>query len=1167
MAGQKITRRINIFINDKEVVNSMSGINRAITKTKNEIKNLDASSADYDQRLKKLKTTLSQLTAQQELHKKALSETPGILNKIKNALGPVGTGFIAAFSITAVVSKANQVIQKGWKTIVDFNQSQADLAGIMGKSRLQVAGLTLDAMRYGATTSFTASQVSGLQIELARLGKTESQIKKMTKGVLNASVALGADLADSAALVGGQLNAFGEQAEKSGEYADVMANSVNISATSFESLSTALPKVSKVAAQEGVTFQKLNAVLGVLADENIRAETAGTGFRNILLESAKAGKPYEEMLQQIRNSSNQSAKAMELFGKENAIVAVTLANSTEKIEKNTKALNDSAGAAERLANTKLDSLSGSTKLFQSAWEGFLLSIEKGDGLIAKTIRKMVDLGTSILNLITPTQKQTDLLIQQQSELNVLAASVTSLNEKNTYRKNLLKEIQEKYPNFLKNLDIEKVTNAEIAKRLTEVNKQYREKIRLVAIEEELQENMNKSVKAQRQILQDTKDLNDIAMKMNISRDGGLQGIVDRVIRMSEAGIVAKGAEAGVVRIWNRIQSNQNLINNLQNQYKELNELGVPKGPTDLIDDDDSAPTNNDENASGDSSGEKDLEKAKKRSEELLKHRLESEKALMEVRRQYIDLDLQMIKDAYDRERALLNEEYDRKIEDTKKKVEEENRVIEELRKKLSDTKNTAADKANIKAELDNRLELQKTYNESIIILEETRDLKLQQLRQKFLADEFKNLSQANERELQSLKTKHNFELASIQSLEDAKEVLRDSLSQKELSKIRTLEDAKEAIRKQQRNKEFELQEQHLIEIAARAQSILQEADMGIQIIAPEEREQLLKYLDEVAYKLSTLGVEKAENNEASGLSGQPLSGLDILGFTPEKWEEVFSNLDTVQGKLEAISMVIGSLGQAMSMFFQFADAADQRSLNRFTRNQEQRRKQLADQLERGYVSQEIYNARLEKLDQERSKKEAEMAYKKAVRERISGALSIVSDTGIGVSKAAAAFPFTSGMPWAGIVAGIGAANLAALMAQPLPPKSGYKDGGFTPFGDPDQVVGDVHAGEYVVPQKVLFSSDPVVPQIISYLESKRKRGFKDGGFTSPEVPLVLPAPDEGGKMISEKMLETLQRTNELLESLEQNGVVAILENNVRMAKKIREKIQDLENIENQTKKR
>jgi hypothetical protein len=59
MAGENINRRLNIYINDKEVVNSLSGITREMGKTRNELKNLNKNSADYDSDVARLTKHLS----------------------------------------------------------------------------------------------------------------------------------------------------------------------------------------------------------------------------------------------------------------------------------------------------------------------------------------------------------------------------------------------------------------------------------------------------------------------------------------------------------------------------------------------------------------------------------------------------------------------------------------------------------------------------------------------------------------------------------------------------------------------------------------------------------------------------------------------------------------------------------------------------------------------------------------------------------------------------------------------------------------------------------------------------------------------------------------------------------------------------------------------------
>jgi hypothetical protein len=62
-------------------------------------------------------------------------------------------------------------------------------------------------------------------------------------------------------------------------------------------------------------------------------------------------------------------------------------------------------------------------------------------------------------------------------------------------------------------------------------------------------------------------------------------------------------------------------------------------------------------------------------------------------------------------------------------------------------------------------------------------------------------------------------------------------------------------------------------------------------------------------------------------------------------------------------------------------------------------------------------------------------------------------------------------------------QLIGLVAQPLPDRGGFYDGGYS--GPERNSPGPVHYDEYVVPKKVLFSNDPVVPNIVGYLEAKR----------------------------------------------------------------------------------
>lgn len=473
-----VKRNIYIEINGKEVTNSLSGLRGEIRNVERDIRNLNRNDKDYQETLRQHQQRLQAVRNEYAAARSELGQTPSLLRNIKNELGEVGTGMLKAFTVTAVLGSFVNGVKSAFNTIKEFDQAQADLAGILETTKAGVVGLTFEAIKLGAKLPFTSTEVSRAQLELAKLGKTMDEIKNMTPGVLNAAIAMDSELAPAAELVAGQLNSYAEGSAQAGKYADILSNSTNISATSFEYLSTALPKVSKAAAVANVPFEKLNATLGVLSDENIAAETSGTSFRNILLIASKEGVHYEKLLERVKNSTNQLSTATELFGTQNAIVAVTLANSTEKIQRQTEALENSSGSAEKLAAEKMNSIEGDLKLFDSAIEGFILGIEKGDGAIGKFTRGIIQFGTELIGLITPTRGVTDELSDQQIAINELISKITASNIKEGERLDLLKKLKANYPEYLQQIDIEKVSNEELLTTLRDINKNYRERIAL-----------------------------------------------------------------------------------------------------------------------------------------------------------------------------------------------------------------------------------------------------------------------------------------------------------------------------------------------------------------------------------------------------------------------------------------------------------------------------------------------------------------------------------------------------------------------------------------------------------------------------------------------------------------------------------------------------------------
>lgn len=176
--------------------------------------------------------------------------------------------------------------------------------------------------------------------------------------------------------------------------------------------------------------------------------------------------------------------ALGLDGNRAVQVLSALAANTDKIRKEQELANKAMDEGISLTNEyniKNNNLAASwDKLGQYIHSKFINSGFLG--WLEKAVGKMAE-WTEI--------KLADTLIEEQTQLNLLIASITNANNTQETRNSLIAELQEAYPDFLENLDTEKVTNQELRDRLQEVNKEYENRILLAIKEDALKDNYKK----------------------------------------------------------------------------------------------------------------------------------------------------------------------------------------------------------------------------------------------------------------------------------------------------------------------------------------------------------------------------------------------------------------------------------------------------------------------------------------------------------------------------------------------------------------------------------------------------------------------------------------------------------------------------------------------------
>lgn len=74
---------------------------------------------------------------------------------------------------------------------------------------------------------------------------------------------------------------------------------------------------------------------------------------------------------------------------------------------------------------------------------------------------------------------------ERQEVNQLAGAILSASGNTEIRNKLIKEMNQKYPDFLKNLDLEKLTNEQLITRLRDANQEYSKRIRMQVLNDKV----------------------------------------------------------------------------------------------------------------------------------------------------------------------------------------------------------------------------------------------------------------------------------------------------------------------------------------------------------------------------------------------------------------------------------------------------------------------------------------------------------------------------------------------------------------------------------------------------------------------------------------------------------------------------------------------------------
>lgn len=242
-----------------------------------------------------------------ELLVKISADTSGLDKGLDSGLGKIKSGLstLGSFATKAVAGAATAVAAftaASIKTGMDFDTAMSQVAATMGMTVDQMnsdmetvtvngetftGNLTEFAEHMGATTQYTAKQSADALNYMALAGYDTKTAMQMLPNVMNLAAAGAMDLATASDMVTDAQTALGLSIDDTNVMVDRMAKTASKSNTSVQQLGDAFLTVGANAKSMGSglydTTQEASQVLGILADNGIKASEAGTHLRNILL--------------------------------------------------------------------------------------------------------------------------------------------------------------------------------------------------------------------------------------------------------------------------------------------------------------------------------------------------------------------------------------------------------------------------------------------------------------------------------------------------------------------------------------------------------------------------------------------------------------------------------------------------------------------------------------------------------------------------------------------------------------------------------------------------------------------------------------------------------------------------------------------------------------------
>lgn len=1088
-----INKRVNIYINGREVSNDIKSIRTEMQKAVNDIARMKRGSDEYNAKAKEIRT----LKAIIQEHNQQLRTTEQRWSSLNNAANGLKKYSGIILSFVGSLTGATLGFQKCAEEAEKFEENLDNLSALTGLGGKNLSWLGDQAKEMSVKTTESGIKIKQSATDIldafTKIGSQRPELLKnkealaaVTEDAIILSEAAKIELEPATASLANVMNQFNEKSSSSRRIINELAAGSQTGSGDIQYLSNAIEKCGTSAYLMGMKTNQTIGVVEAIAPKFKDASQAGNSFDKVLLTMKDKQIGYQsglfnmnDALDELQTRFAKGEKASDLFGKEHAKMAEVLVMAKDDVIRYTEAVTGTDKALEQAAkNTN----NRAAKRAQAMNRLKLVMIDLGE-----KVAPAITMGTNAFtSFLTYFSKAPTLFRENKQLILALATAFVVLQGKTILA--TLASMKNRAAHLLE--AAAKMKNATATAYLNTYAEQYRM----------TQGNVSRGV-----------------LKLRTSFS-----LLWKTIVANPVGAIVTGIYALItaVNFMEKHTDSAMRAEKLKNSILSKSETAT-KLATDA----------NREFAKSISNVNRLSTEERQRLREQISDRIKlTEATLNQLKAEQAELKQtatkvgfwQTLKNIFlsggfgepsvnnyenfqklQQNDALKNgQEAADEMNESIQKLEESNASLKSQLDDFNETFNAEinADKIGTKTitELQEKVNLYRTALENATLQSE----EYERIQNKLIATE-KQLNQAiksrdiNDTPLPSKDNKNplqNKKLEAEQKLATAISQIRKKLYLENLT-----ESEKEILQTQQQyNELIALCQQFGIDTievynaySEKIEAIIDrelENEVSASIAAQDRINQALmssserekasvrqKYAELIAlaeqYGIDTLALKEKMDEELASIK-EDEEPQDIFGMSPEDWEDL-------EGKIGKAIQLAGQLADIWGQFNQIQANKEKKELQEYERSCNRKKELLNKQLNAGKISQEQYNARTSQLDADLEKKKTEIAKKQAKRDKAQSIFSAIISTAAAIAQALPNIPLS-------IIAGImGAAQIAVIASQPLPE---YAKGGLTD-GAKMYIAGEA-GQEWISPNWML--KDKTTGPIIQQLEMVRS------GILSPE---------------------------------------------------------------------